>query len=694
MFKTSGDPKRPDQNQHIDAILKRLLSGDPYLTPYKKIIRRRLLKTIETESRLTQGKKSLADFAAGHEYFGMHFRNNEWVFREWAPYATRIYLIGDMTNWQEKKDFALHRITQDGNWEIRLSQDKLKHGDHYRLRIHWPGGEGDRIPAYSRRVVQDPDTLIFNAQIWSPPEPYHWKHIDSQPPPDAMFVYEAHVGMAQEEEKIGSYKEFTTHILPRIVKTGYNTLQLMAIQEHPYYGSFGYQVSSFFAASSRFGTPEELKELIDTAHASGLRVIMDLVHSHGVSNEVEGLSRFDGTRYQYFHEGPRGIHEAWDSRCFDYEKHQVLHFLLSNCRFWLDEYKLDGFRFDGVTSMLYMDHGLEKAFTSYDDYFDDNVDEDALVYLALANKVIHDVRPDAVIIAEDISGMPGLAVPISSGGTGFDYRFAMGVPDNWIRLIKDTPDEKWNMEHLWYELTNRRQDEKTISYTESHDQALVGDKTIFFRLIDADMYDHMQVGDDNHTVARGMALHKMIRLITLTTSGNGYLNFMGNEFGHPEWVDFPREGNNWSYRYARRQWHLVDDENLKYQFLARFDQDMISLSKDHRLLESAEIRLVYEHSDNKIIIFERAGLLFIFNFHPEHSYSDYRFEAPQGKYRMIFNSDAPEYGGHNRLHPDQHHLALLDTSMDRSRNLLSLYLPTRTALVLEPASSKCNQLIL
>jgi 1,4-alpha-glucan branching enzyme len=694
MFETSGDPKRSDQNQHIDTILKRLLYRDPYLTPYKKTIRRRFMKTMETESRLTQGKKSLANFAAGHEYFGMHFQNNEWVFREWAPYATRIYLIGDMTNWQEKKDFALHRISQNGDWEIRLSQNKLKHGDHYRLRIHWPGGEGNRIPAYSRRVVQDPNTLIFNAQIWSPPEPYHWKHTDFQPPPGSMFVYEAHVGMAQEEEKIGSYKEFTTHILPRIVTTGYNTLQLMAIQEHPYYGSFGYQVSSFFAASSRFGTPEELKELIDTAHASGLRVIMDLVHSHGVSNEVEGLSRFDGTRYQYFHEGPRGIHEAWDSRCFDYEKHQVLHFLLSNCRFWLDEYKVDGFRFDGVTSMLYMDHGLEKAFTSYDNYFDDNVEEDALIYLVLANKVIHDLRPNAVTIAEDISGMPGLAVPVSSGGMGFDYRFAMGVPDNWIRLIKDTPDEKWHMGHLWHELTNRRRDEKTISYTESHDQALVGDKTIFFRLIDADMYDHMQVGDDNNTVARGIALHKMIRLITLSTSGNGYLNFMGNEFGHPEWVDFPREGNNWSYRYARRQWHLVDDENLKYQFLARFDRDMISLSKDHRLLESAEIRLVYEHSDNKIIIFERAGLLIIFNFHPECSYSDYRFEAPQGKYHMIFNSDAPEYGGHNRLHPDQHHFTLLDTSMDRSRRLLSLYLPTRTALILEPASSDCSQLIL
>jgi len=673
MLETSNNPKSANQDNPVNTLLEGLLSRDPYLNSYKKTIRRRLLKTTETEFRLTQGNKSLSNFAAGHEYFGLHLRNNEWIFREWAPNATRIYLIGDMTNWQEKKDFGLHRISQEGHWEIRLSQDKLKHGDHYRLRIHWRGGEGDRIPAYARRVVQDPDTLIFNAQVWSPPDP--------------IFVYEVHVGMAQEEEKIGSYREFTTRILPRIAVTGYNTLQLMAIQEHPYYGSFGYQVSNFFAASSRFGTPEDLKELIDTAHASGLRVIIDLVHSHGVSNEVEGLSRFDGTRYQYFHEGPRGIHHAWDSRCFDYGKYQVLHFLLSNCRFWLDEYNLDGFRFDGVTSMLYMDHGLEKAFTSYDDYFSDNVDEDALIYLALANKLIHDVRHDAVTIAEDISGMPGLAVPISSGGVGFDYRFAMGVPDNWIRLVKDTPDEQWHMGQLWHELTNRRRDEKTISYTESHDQALVGDKTIIFRLIDADMYDHMHVDEDTHTVTRGMALHKMIRLITLATAGNGYLNFMGNEFGHPEWIDFPREGNNWSYRYARRQWHLVDDENLKYRFLARFDRDMLSLSLDYNLLGAQEIHLVYEHSDNKIIIFERAGLLFIFNFHSEHSYSDYRFEAPPGKYRMIFNSDAPEYGGYNRLHADQYHLTLVDTSMERQRNLLSLYLPTRTALVLEPVSS-------
>jgi len=670
----------------INDPLQRLLEKDPYLKPYEKIIRRRLTRVHETEKRLTRGKMSLADFSSGHEYFGLHLSGNEWVFREWAPNATAIYLVGEMSGWQEQKAFALEPNGEEGVWKIRLPSDKLEHKDLYRLRVHWPGGEGDRIPAYARRVVQDPDTMIFNAQIWLPPFPYKCEHNDYRCPADPLLVYEVHVGMAQEEEKIGSYLEFTDRVLPRIIAAGYNTLQLMAVQEHPYYASFGYQVSSFFAASSRFGTPEDLKTLVDTAHAAGLMVIMDIIHSHAVSNEVEGLSRFDGTLYQYFHDGPRGLHEAWNSRCFDYGKHQVLHFLLSNCRFWLDEYSFDGFRFDGITSMIYHHHGLGKSFTSYDDYFDESVDEDALTYLALANRLIHDVRRDALTIAEDISGMPGLAAGFSEGGFGFDYRFAMGVPDYWIRLIKEMPDEDWPMEHLWYELTNRRGDEKTISYAESHDQALVGDKSLIFRLIDSDIYKHMRVGDENIKVDRGMSLHKLIRFITLSTAGSGYLNFMGNEFGHPEWIDFPREGNNWSYKYARRQWHLVDDTTLKYRFLAHFDRDMIALAKRFRLLESSGPHLLFEHSKDKVIIFFRAGLIFAFNFHPTSSYTDYCFEAPHGKYQMIFNSDAQEYGGRNRLQESQYHLTLFDTSMGRKRSLLSLYLPTRTALVLQSAS--------
>ncbi|MGD2184504.1 MAG: alpha amylase C-terminal domain-containing protein [Desulfobacterales bacterium] len=675
----------PFSKDQIHDALKRLLQCDPWLEPYRAVIERRLLKIAKTEQQLTRGKMSLADFAAGHEYFGLHFEDNQWIFREWAPNATAIYLIGDMSAWQEKDAFALKAL-EDGIWEIRLAADAFDHGDLYRLRIHWPGGKGDRIPAYARRVHQDPVSLIFNAQVWRPDSPYRWRCRDYKGPAEVPLIYEVHIGMAQQEGKIGSYQEFTDNILPRVKASGYNTLQIMAIPEHPYYASFGYQVSSFFAASSRFGTPEELKALIDEAHNAGLAVIIDLIHSHAVSNEIEGLSRFDGTLYQYFHDGPRGRHELWDSRCFDYGKYQVLHFLLSNCRFWLDEYHLDGFRFDGITSMLYVHHGMNKAFTTYDDYFDDGADEEALTYLALANKVIHSIRPDAITIAEDVSGMPGLAVAAEDGGFGFDFRFAMGVPDFWIKLIKEQTDENWPLSHLWHELTNRRSDEKTISYAESHDQALVGDQSIIFRLIGADMYDHMHIDSHNIKVDRGLALQKMIRLITMASAGNGYLNFMGNEFGHPEWIDFPREGNNWSYHYARRQWHLVDDHRLKYQFLARFDRDMIDLAKTHRVLETANLHLLYEHSDNKVLVFKRADVLFAFNFHPTRSYSDYRFEAPPGTYRMLLTSDATPYGGHGRLTDDQTHLTLSERNIQDGKHLLSLYLPNRTAIVLQHAA--------
>ena len=667
----------------VQDALNRLVSVDPYLKPYTQIIGRRLLKIEHTAASLTGGKITLADFAAGHEFFGLHYQKNQWIFREWAPNASRIFLIGDMTAWQEKEDFALQRLEAGDVWEIRLPSGTLKHLDLYRLRVHWPGGTGDRIPTYARRVVQDPDTLIFNAQIWLPDRPYQWRSCDFRRSDQAPLIYETHIGMAQEKEAVGSFQEFRLNVLPRIVKSGYNAIQLMAIQEHPYYGSFGYQVSNFFAASSRFGTPDDLKSLIDDAHMAGLAVFMDLVHSHAVSNETEGLSRFDGTLYQYFHKGPRGLHKLWDSRLFDYGKYQVLHFLLSNCRFWLDEYRFDGFRFDGITSMLYLHHGQNKAFTSYDDYFGTDVDEDALTYLALANRLVHDLRLDAVTIAEDVSGMPGLAAPQEKGGYGFDYRFAMGVADYWIKLIKEVSDEDWPMGHLWHELTNRRTDEKTISYAESHDQALVGDKSIIFRLMDAAIYGHMQIDDENIIVDRGMALHKMIRLITLATAGAGYLNFMGNEFGHPEWIDFPREGNNWSYRHARRQWHLVDNSDLKYRYLAEFDQDMIATVKKYRILENPRPHLLYEHLDNKLLIFERAGLLFAFNFHPDRSYPDYRFEAPAGSYKMVLDTDSMRYGGHGRLVAGQKHATLGDHNANHQLALLSLYLPSRTALILQ-----------
>ena len=664
-----------------------ILKNDPWLEPYAPAIEGRHADAVRTEKRLLQGWDSLSDFANSHKYFGLH-RNTDgtWVFREWAPNATGITLIGDFSGWQALPQYALHKVEGGlpGIWEGKFDPDAMSDGQLYKMLVSWPGGQGERIPAYADRVVQDPQTAIFSAQIHMPSKAFRWTDKNFTPDLSPLLIYECHIGMAQQTEGVGTYDEFRKKILPRIAADGYNAIQIMAIQEHPYYGSFGYHVSNFFAASSRFGTPEDLKKLINEAHSLGIAVIMDIVHSHAVKNENEGLGRLDGTPTQYFHADPgRREHPAWDSLCFDYGKDEVLHFLLSNCKYWLEEYHFDGFRFDGVTSMLYFDHGLGKAFTNYGDYYDGGQDTDAIVYLTLANKLIHELKPTAITIAEEMSGMPGLAIPFRDGGIGFDYRMAMGIPDYWIKTLKEKKDEDWHPTSIFWELTNRRADEKTISYVESHDQALVGDKTVIFRLIDSKMYWHMMVDDNDADVARGMALHKMIRLVTLATINGGYLNFMGNEFGHPEWIDFPREGNGWSYKYARRQWDLVDREDLKYRFLNAFDNGMVELVSRVHNFQAKPIRKLWEKDDDQILAFMRGDLVFVFNFNPVRSFQDYGILAPGGVYSVVFSSDDQAFGGYGNIDCTVEHFTRPDPLYSPAGvEWLPLYLPARTAMVL------------
>ena len=650
---------------------------DPLLEPFLPVIRRRHEKSVLKELEFTDRKSTLADIFNNHLYFGLHRREDAtWIYRELAPNAVAIYLIGESNEWQKREDFRLKSLG-NGVWELELPADAMWHGMDYKLRVEWEGGCGERIPAYARRVVQDDISKIFTTQVWAPQQPYQWKN-QFLCRRDHPLIYEAHVGMSMENRRVSTFNEFRAYVLPRIVDLGYNMIQLMGIQEHPYYGSFGYQVSNFYAVSSRFGTPDDLKRLIDEAHGFGIGVIMDLVHSHAVRNEVEGLSCFAGDYNQYFYSGERGEHKLWNSRCFDYGKDEVLSFLLSNCKYWADEFHFDGFRFDGITSMLYWDHGLGRDFTAYKYYFDGNQDEDAITYLTLANKLIHEVNPSAITIAEDMSGMPGLALPVEDGGMGFDFRMSMGVPDYWIKLIKEKKDEEWHVGDLFYELTNKRAEEHTISYAESHDQAMVGDKTIFFRLVDKEIYTAMSVFDHSLVVDRGMALHKMIRLLTISTAGDGYLNFMGNEFGHPEWIDFPREGNHWSFEHARRQWSLVDDQNLRFRFLNEFDKAMIAIVNQGDFFGPVPEPLVRDNG-RQILVFRRGAYLFVFNFSPEHSYSDYLFDTEPGKYVSVLDADNPCFGGFNRINDQQEHFTLFQDG----RNLLSLYIPARTAFVLQ-----------
>ena len=653
----------------------KLVQDDPWLEPHQGAIERRMNQFSAVLAEIEQGSKTLAAYATGHKYVGINFHPaaNQWKIREWAPAAQAVSLLGDFNNW----DRGSHPLapSDSGVWSLDLPADALAHGQ--KVKLHILGADGsrrDRIPACIRRAVQDPTTHDYSGQIWNTPQPYVWKNEFDPASIKSPLIYESHVGMAGEDPRVHTYREFADSVLPRVVKGGYNTVQLMAVQEHPYYGSFGYHVSSFFAPCSRFGTPEDLKYLIDTAHGLGLGVLLDVVHSHAVKNLAEGLNDFDGSGHQYFHDGPLGDHPAWDSKCFDYGRPEVRQFLLSNVRYWLEEFRFDGFRFDGVTSMLYHSRG-NKSFGNYDDYFGSDADDMAILYLKLTSKLIQDLKPGAIAIAEDMSGMPGLCRPLEDGGIGFSYRLAMGIPDYWIKLLKHSRDEDWDIGELWGILANRRFGESTISYAESHDQALVGDKTLAFWLMDKDMYWHMAKEDTHPAIERGIALHKLIRLVTLVLGGEGWLNFMGNEFGHPEWLDFPREGNGWSYHYCRRQWSLVDNPELKYGWLGEFDRQLMDFAKNTRLLSTPPAQLLHLDQGQKILVAERANLIFVFNFSVGNSLFDYSIQVPGHETReLVLDTDQANTGGHGRVD----HASDYPVTED---GMMKIYSPSRSGVV-------------
>ncbi len=660
----------------------KVLSNNPEIMPYAKDIELRMQLFEKTKKRLLTNSPSLSDFANAHEYFGFHRTEGGWVYREWAPAAYALYLEGDFNSWNKTS----HPLKNMGNgeWEIFLpGEDTLYRGCKVKAVVHSRLGMQERVPLFIRRAVQDTALRTYCGEVTDEKKyPFTWTDSDFTPN-SGLYIYECHIGMALEEGRIGSYREFADQVLPHIKETGYTAIQLMAVMEHPYYGSFGYQVSNFYAASSRFGLPDDLRYLVNRAHEMGIAVLLDLVHSHAVKNTADGINLFDGTEKQFFLKGERGEHPAWGTKCFDYGSDGVLHFLLSNLKFWLDEYHLDGFRFDGITSMLYHDHALGTSFSA-DKYFTMNTNVEAVTYLQLANELIREVKPSAVTIAEDMSGMPGMCLPVSEGGLGFDYRLAMGIPDMWVRSVRDKSDEDWDIFGMWCEMCLGRPGEKAVGYVESHDQALVGDKTLMFRLADSAMYTDMAKDKESLIIDRAMAIHKMARLFTLSAGGEAYLTFMGNEFGHPEWIDFPREGNGWSHHYCRRQWSLMENDALRYRYLYEFDKDMIRMAKDNFLPQEKRLDLLLDRSEEKILAFTRNDLLFAFNFHPSVSVTGVRIQVPRSsKYEVLISSDDGKYGGYDRIAHMEY-----ETKKDKYGNYLELYLPARSSVCLKEIKPK------
>ncbi|CAE7360721.1 SBE2.2 [Symbiodinium sp. CCMP2592] len=668
---------------------------DPTLNSVGDLIWERVKSFRWWKDELEKLEGGIAKFAQGYHTFGFTRQETSITYREWLPNAKQVFLIGEFNKWENTVPLKSEGF---GHWSVQLKdlpggKPAIPHKSQVKVRVETNDRQWiERVPAWTRLAWQDPNTNLFNGVFWSPPkeEQFVFKH-DRPLKPASPKIYEAHVGMSSKEPKVATYVEFAESVLPRIKRLGYNTVQLMAVAEHAFYGSFGYHVTSYFAPSSRCGTPEELKKLVDRAHALGLTIIMDLVHAHCSSNSLDGIAMMDGTDHCYTHGGLKGHHAQWDSKLFHYTKHEVLRFLLSNIRYWLEEFRFDGFRFDGVTSMLYHSHGIGKGYCgSYHDYFGGDADFEGQVYLMLANDLIHSLVPSAISVAEEVSGMPTLCLPIEDGGFGFDYRLAMAIPDMFIKLLKEVPDDCWDVGHICHTLTNRRWKEKCIGYLESHDQSIVGDKTIAFWLMDQEMYYGMSMAEcpePSIVVDRGLALHKVLRLLVLGLGGAGYLNFMGNEFGHPEWVDFPQASNDWSHHLCRRRWDLPDDQALRYKYFQNFDELMQALENRFKWLSSEHEFVTVCNAMDKVLVFERGSLTFVVNLDPGRSFQGYKVGIGKDEaMRIVLDTDEERFGGHCRLE-EGHGKPLPSGGPTHNRPASCLlYIPARTAQVLAPAS--------
>eukprot|EP00249_Psilotum_nudum_P019294 c27182_g1_i1 orf=709-3138(+) len=685
---------------------KAIYKMDPLLRGHQVHLDYRYEQYKKKRDLIDKHEGGLEAFSRGYEKMGFVKSLDGITYREWAPGAKRASLIGDFNNWNPNADVM--KKNEFGVWEVFLPNNAdgslaISHGSRVKIHMDTPSGSKDSIPAWIKVAVQAPGEIPYNGIYYDPPPEEKYEFQNPRPKrPKSLRIYEAHVGMSSKDPVISTYTAFRDDVLPRIKRLGYNAVQLMAVQEHAYYASFGYHVTNFYAVSSRCGTPDDLKSLIDRAHELGLIVLMDIVHSHASNNVLDGLNMFDGTDSQYFHSGSRGYHWLWDSRLFNYGAWEVLRFLLSNCRWWMKEYRFDGFRFDGITSMMYTHHGLQGSFTgNYKEYFGLATDVEAVNYLMLVNDMLHALYPDVITIGEDVSGMPTFCIPVQDGGVGFDYRLHMAVPDKWIELLSKKKDEDWKMGDIVWSLTNRRWNEKCIAYAESHDQALVGDKTIAFWLMDKDMYNYMALdGPTTAAIDRGIALHKMIRLVTMGLGGEGYLNFMGNEFGHPEWIDFPRAdrhlpngkfipGNNNSFDKCRRRWDLGDADYLRYQGLQEFDCDMHALEEKYGFMTSEHRHVSRKDEDERLIVFERGDLVFVFNFHWSKSYTNYRVGCLKpGTYKIVLDSDERRFGGFGRID----HNSCFFTSeglYDNRPCSFMVYAPSRTAVVYAQDGGTC-----
>ncbi|XP_058788144.1 1,4-alpha-glucan-branching enzyme 3, chloroplastic/amyloplastic [Vicia villosa] len=628
-----------------------------------------------------------------------HIPDAETRYKEWAakngpsPYA----VIDD------GKNYDIFNIKVDPEWQERIRALKppilywletrkgrkawlkkyipgIPHGSKYRVYFNTTNGPLERVPAWATYVQPELDGRQAYAIHWEPPpeDVYKWKN-QSPKVPKSLRIYEAHIGISGSEPKISSFNDFTDKTLPYIKEAGYNAIQLIGVVEHKDYFTVGYRVTNFYATSSRYGTPDDFKRLVDEAHGLGLLVFMEIVHSYAAADEMVGLSLFDGSNDCYFHSGKRGQHKFWGTRMFKYGDVDVLHFLLSNLNWWIEEYQIDGFQFHSLSSMIYTHNGFASFTGDLEEYSNQYVDKDALLYLIMANEILHVLHPNIITIAEDATYYPGLCEPTSQGGLGFDYYVNLSAPEMWSTFLETVPDHEWSMTKIVNTLVSKKENaNKMLLYAENHNQSISGRRSLA-EVLFGEIDEHSE--HYKESLLRGSSLHKMIRLITLTIGGRAYMNFMGNEFGHPKRVEFPTSSNDYSYSLANRQWDLLEKDGV-HRDLFTFDKDMMRLDKNERVLSRGFPSFHHVNDSSKVISYVRGPLLFIFNFHPTDSYDSYTVGVEEaGEYQLILNTDEIKYAGQGILRENQYFQRTISKRVDGHRNCIEVQLPSRTAQV-------------